>query len=137
MTKCMLSEARIKFLIPILILEIPITFGHEFCYGTMNHYIIVLIETLSMIQRSCHLDLIIPKMVLHEHLGFPCNLNSLKKVPMGVCVKMCFTSSSSSYPDLALRMEAFVLFHPRTNIYLSTLEAHYTPKLKPQINNNL
>jgi hypothetical protein len=74
--KCMLSEARIEFIIPILILEMPITYGHEFCYGIMNHYIIVLIETLPMIQRSCHLDLIIPKMVLHEHLGFPCSPNS-------------------------------------------------------------
>jgi len=76
MTKCMLSEARIEFLIRILILEMPITSSHEFCYGTMNHYIIILIETLPMIQRSCHLDSIIPKMVLHEHLGFPCSLNS-------------------------------------------------------------
>jgi hypothetical protein len=76
MTKCMLSEARIEFLIPILILEMPITSSHEFCYGTMNHYILILIETLPMIQRSCHLDSIIPKMVLHEHLGFPCSLNS-------------------------------------------------------------
>jgi hypothetical protein len=54
----------------------PITYGHEFCYGTMNRYIIVLIETLPMIQRSWHLDLIIPKMVLHERLGFPCSPDS-------------------------------------------------------------
>ncbi len=70
------NEARIKFIVPTLILEMPITYGHEFCYGTMNRYIIVLTETLLMIQRSWHLDLIIPKMVLHERLGFPCSPDS-------------------------------------------------------------
>jgi hypothetical protein len=60
----MLSEARIEFLILILILQMPITSNQEFYYGTTNHYIITLIETLPMIQRSYHLDVNILLMVL-------------------------------------------------------------------------